>query len=76
MIEISQFCCNSVVIKPLRIICSISLFELTSVYRVNVSHISGMNFFVFLPVLDLYSGKYNAFHHLCHSKNIKDTCVE
>ena len=32
-------------------------------------------FFVFLPVLDLYSGKYNAFHRLCHLKNIKDTCV-
>ena len=33
----------------------------------NVLHIS--------TALDLYSGHYDAFHHLYHLKNIKDTCV-
>ena len=32
-------------------------------------------FYIFLPALDLFSGNYNAFHHLYRSKNIKDTRV-
>ena len=39
MIEISQFCCNSYKVK------NISLIEITSGYRVNVSYISGVNVF-------------------------------
>ena len=32
-------------------------------------------FRISLPALDLYSGKYNAFHHLYRLKIIKDTGV-
>ena len=55
---------------------STSLTELISGNGVNVSYIiRPMNVLHILPALDLYSGNYNAFHYLYHSKNIKDTHV-